>query len=42
MIVKLINKNIGVSIEGINLSEIDDNAFKIIKELWLQNLIIIF
>ena len=42
MKVKQIHKNIGVSIEGIDLSKIDENTFKKIKDLWVQYLIIIF
>ena len=42
MKVKQIHKNIGVSIEGIDLSRIDNNVFQQIKDLWLKHLIIIF
>ena len=42
MKVKQIHKNIGVSIEGIDLSKIGENTFKKIKDLWEQYLIIIF
>ena len=42
MKVKQIHKNIGVSIEGIDLSKIDENTFQKIKDLWVQYLIIIF
>ena len=42
MKVKQIHKNIGVSIEGVDLSKIDENTFQKIKDLWLQYLIIIF
>ena len=42
MKVKQIHKNIGVSIEGIDLSRIDNNVFQQIKDLWLEHLIIIF
>ena len=42
MKVKQIHKNIGVSIEGIDLSKIDENTFKKIKDLWVQYLIVIF
>ena len=42
MKVKQIHKNIGVSIEGIDLSKIDENTFKKIKDLWEQYLIVIF
>ena len=36
MKVKQIHKNIGVSIEGIDLSRIDNNVFQQIKDLWLE------
>ena len=42
MKVKQVHKNIGVSIEGIDLSKIDENTFQKIKDLWVQYLIIIF
>ena len=42
MKIKQIHKNIGVSIEGIDLSRIDNNVFQQIKDLWLKHLIIIF
>ena len=42
MIVKKIHKNIGVSIEGIDLSNLDDIIFQKIKKLWLEHLVIIF
>ena len=42
MKVKQIHKNIGVSIEGVDLSKIDENTFQKIKDLWVQYLIIIF
>ncbi|MFL2675089.1 MAG: TauD/TfdA dioxygenase family protein [Alphaproteobacteria bacterium] len=42
MIVKKIHKNIGVSIEGIDLSNLDDSSFQKIKKLWLEHLVIIF
>ena len=42
MKVKQIHKNIGVSIEGIDLSKIDENTFQKIKDLWVRYLIIIF
>ena len=42
MKVKQIHKNIGVSIEGIDLSRTDNNVFQQIKDLWLDHLIIIF
>ena len=42
MKVKQIRKNIGVSIEGVDLSKIDENTFQKIKDLWVQYLIIIF
>ncbi len=42
MKVKQVHKNIGVSIEGVDLSKIDENTFQKIKDLWLQYLIIIF
>ena len=41
MKVKQIHKNIGVSIEGIDLSRIDNKVFQQIKDLWLKHLIII-
>ena len=42
MIVKKIHENIGVSIEGIDLSNLDDSSFQKIKKLWLEHLVIIF
>ena len=39
MKVKQIHKNIGVSIEGVDLSKIDENTFQKIKDLWVQYLI---
>ena len=42
MKVKQVHKNIGVSIEGIDLSKIDENTFQKIKDLWEQYLIVIF
>ena len=42
MKIKQIHKNIGVSIEGIDLSCIDNNVFQQIKDLWFEHLIIIF
>ena len=42
MIVKKLHKNIGISIQGIDLSNIDNDTFQEIKNLWLENLIILF
>ena len=42
MIVKKIHENIGVSIEGIDLSNLDDSSFQKIKILWLEYLVIAF
>jgi taurine dioxygenase len=42
MIVKKIHENIGISIEGIDLSNLDDISFQKIKKLWLEHLVIIF
>ena len=42
MKVKQVHKNIGVSIEDVDLSKIDENTFQKIKDLWVQYLIIIF
>ncbi len=42
MRIKQIHRNIGISIEGINLSRIDNNTFQEIKELWMKHLIIVF
>ena len=36
MKVKQVHKNIGVSIEGVDLSKIDENTFQKIKDLWVQ------
>jgi alpha-ketoglutarate-dependent taurine dioxygenase len=42
MIVKKIHENIGVSIEGIDLSSLDEVSFQKIKKLWLEHLVIVF
>ena len=42
MIVKKLHENIGISIQGIDLSNIDNDTFQEIKNLWLENLIILF
>ena len=42
MIVKKLHENIGISIQGITLSNIDDHTFQEIKNLWLEHLIILF
>ena len=42
MIVKKIHDNIGVSIEGIDLSSLDEVSFQKIKKLWLEYLVIVF
>ena len=42
MIVKKIHDNIGVSIEGIDLSTLDEVSFQKIKKLWLEHLVIVF
>jgi taurine dioxygenase len=42
MIVKKLHDNIGVSIEGIDLSSLDEVSFQKIKKLWLEYLVIVF
>tara|TARA_B100000927_G_C16469434_1_gene470952 strand:- start:69 stop:935 length:867 start_codon:yes stop_codon:yes gene_type:complete len=42
MKIKQVHKNIGISIDDINLSDLDEITLKKIKKLWLENLIIIF
>ena len=42
MKIKQVHKNIGISIEGIDLSNIDDDIFQEIKNLWLKYLILVF
>ncbi len=42
MIVKKLHDNIGVSIEGIDLSSLDEVSFQKIKKLWLEHLVIVF
>ena len=42
MKIKQVHKNIGISIEDINLSDLDEFTLKKIKKLWMENLIIIF
>ena len=42
MKLKQLHKNIGISIENVNLANIDDITFKEIKNLWMKNLIIVF
>ena len=42
MIVKKLHENIGVSIEGIDLSNLDSDTFQKIKKLWLEYLVIVF
>ena len=42
MIVKKIHDNIGVSIEGIDLSNLDVVSFQKIQKLWLEHLVIVF
>lgn len=42
MIVKKIHENIGVSIEGIDLSTLDEVSFQKIQKLWLEHLVIVF
>ena len=42
MIVKKIHDNIGVSIEDIDLSNLDDVGFQKIQKLWLEHLVIVF
>ena len=42
MIVKKLHENIGISIEGIDLSNLDNDTFQKIKKLWLEYLVIVF
>jgi alpha-ketoglutarate-dependent taurine dioxygenase len=42
MIVKKLHENIGVSIEDIDLSTIDEVSFQKIRKLWLEHLVIVF
>lgn len=42
MIVKKLHDNIGVSIEGIDLSSLDEVSFQKIKKFWLEYLVIVF
>jgi alpha-ketoglutarate-dependent taurine dioxygenase len=42
MIVKKLHDNIGVSIEGVDLSSLDEVSFQKIKKLWLEYLVIVF
>ena len=42
MIVKSLHENIGISIEGIDLSNLDNDTFQKIKKLWLEYLVIVF
>ena len=42
MKIKQVHKNIGISIDDISLSDLDEITLKKIKKLWLENLIIIF
>ena len=42
MIVKKLHENIGISIEGIDLSNLDNDTFQKIKKLWLEYLVIEF
>jgi len=42
MIIKKIHENVGVSIEGIDLSSLDEVSFQKIKKLWLEYLVIVF
>ena len=42
MIVKKIHDNIGVSIEDIDLSNLDVFSFQKIQKLWLEHLVIVF
>ena len=42
MKLRQLHKNIGISIENVNLANIDDITFKKIKKLWMKNLIIVF
>ena len=42
MNVKKLHGNIGISIEGIDLSNLDNDTFQKIKKLWLEYLVIAF
>ena len=42
MKLKQLHKNIGISIENVNLANIDEIIFKEIQKLWMKNLIIVF
>ena len=42
MKLRQLHENIGISIENVNLANIDDITFKEIKNLWIKNLIIVF
>ena len=42
MIVKKIHDNIGISIEDIDLSNLNDVSFQKIHQLWLEHLVIVF
>ena len=42
MIVKSLHENIGISIEGIDLSNLDNDTFQKIQKLWLEYLVIVF
>ena len=42
MIVEKLHDNIGVSIDGIDLSNLDSDTFQKIKKLWLEYLVIVF
>ena len=42
MKLKQLHKNIGISIENVNLANIDEITFKEIKKLWMKYLIIVF
>ena len=42
MKLRQLHKNIGISIENVNLTNIDEFTFKKIKKLWMKYLIIVF
>ena len=42
MKLRQLHKNIGISIENVNLTNIDEITFKKIKKLWVKYLIIVF
>ena len=42
MILKRLHENIGISIEGVDLSNLDSDTFQKIKKLWLEYLVIVF